>query len=44
MDTVGNRQMYSKYDKTVQESRAVATKPRDATAILFGLKFAMHAL
>jgi len=26
--------------QTVQESRAVATKPRDAAAVLFGLMFA----
>ena len=28
------------YNTTRQESRAVARKPRDAAAVLFGLKFA----
>jgi len=28
------------YSKRKQESRAVARKPRDAAAVLFGLKFA----
>jgi len=28
----------------LQESRAAARKPRDAAAVLFGLKFAMYSL
>ena len=32
--------VFSRVCETIQESRAVARKPRDAAAVLFGLKFA----